>query len=238
MWTLISWVVVIGCKPYAVFQTSRHYSLTFSRQTVIEAFQNCGYLRGDADFSHGLEGGTPLSNLLVCQWDRRFDEGYPTTIAPGLFLEDRPASNLDTTQIATLIGISSISAILRLASVLDCRVEDGDLLLKTACWQSLTPVERVELLKDLAITANLEGFEGMAAEDLARAPSIIYTLLESFLRQRDPLAALVLREAYLKSSDLTKLAETERDCFVHMLTVVCSMAAAGDSPSDTSIAVT
>jgi hypothetical protein len=119
--------------------------------------------------------------------------------------------------------------------VLDCRAEDGDLLLRTACWQSLTPVDRVELLKDLAITADLEGFEGMAAEDLARASSIIYTLLESFLRQRDPLAALVLREAHLKSSDITKLAEIERDCFVHMLTVVCSMAVAGDSPSDTSI---
>jgi hypothetical protein len=91
MWILTTWVVVIGCKPYAVIQKSRHYSLTLSRRTVMEAFQNCGYLRGDADFSHGLEGGTPLSNLLVCQWDRRFDEGYPIPIAPGVLLEDRSA---------------------------------------------------------------------------------------------------------------------------------------------------
>jgi hypothetical protein len=76
-------------------------------------------------------------------------------------------------QIVTLLVVSGISAILGLAPVLDCRVEDGDLSLRTACWQSLTPVERIELLKDLAITANLEGFEGMAAEDLSRAPSMM-----------------------------------------------------------------
>jgi hypothetical protein len=203
----------------------------------MEAFQDNGYLRGDADFSHGLEGGTSLSKLLVYQWDRRFDEGYPILIAPGLFLEDRPVSNLDTMQIATLLGFSGISAILRLASVLDCRVENGDLSLRTACWQSLTPVERVELLKDLAITANLEGFEGMAAEDLSRAPPMMYLLLHSFFRRRNPLAALVLREAYLKSSNRTNFAEIKIDAFVDMLTIVCSIAAAGDVPGDTSIIV-
>lgn len=204
----------------------------------MEAFQDRGYLRGDADFAHGLEGGTPLFNLLACQWDRRFDEGYPVPIAPGLLLEDRPVSNMNTKQISTFLRISSIPSILRLASVLDCRVEDGDLSLRTACWQSLAPVERVGLLKDLATTANLEKFEGMAAEDLARAPPMIYTLLESFLRPRDPLAALVLHEVQLKSSDATKLAEIERDRFAHMLTVVCSMAAAEDSHNNTSIFVT
>lgn len=203
----------------------------------MDAFQNNGYLRGDADFSHGLEGGTSLSKLLVSQWDRRFDEGYPILIAPGLFLEDRPASNLDTMQIATLLWVSGNSSILKLASVLDCRVEDGDLSLRTACWHSLTPVERLELLRDLAITANLEGFEGMAAEDLSRAPPLMYILLESFFRRRDPLAALILRGAYLKSSNRSNLAEIESNAFVDMLSIVCSIAAAGDVPSDTSIVV-
>lgn len=203
----------------------------------MEAFQDNGYLRGDADFSRGLEGGTSLSKLLACQWDKRFDEGYPILIAPGLFLEDRQASNLDTMQMVTLLATSGISAILRLASVLDCRVEDGHLSLRTACWQSLNPGDRDELLKDLAVTANLEGFEGMAAEDFSRAPPMMYILLESFLRRRDPLAALILRETYLKSSNRTNLMETETDAFVDMLTTICSIAAARDVPSDTSIVV-
>jgi hypothetical protein len=78
-----------------------------------------------------------------------------------------------TMQIVTLLVVSGISAILGLAPVLDCRVKDGDLSLRTACWQSLIPVERIELLKDLAITANLEGFEGMAAGDIPRAPPMM-----------------------------------------------------------------
>jgi hypothetical protein len=155
----------------------------------------------------------------------------------GLFLEDKPASNLNTMQIATLLGFSGISPTLRSPSVLDCRVENGDLSLRTACWQSLPPVERVELLKNLAITANLEGFEGMVAESLSRAPSMMYMLLHSFFQRRDPLAALILREAYLKSFNRTDFAEIEIDAFVDMLTTVCSIAAAGDVRSDTSIIV-
>jgi hypothetical protein len=195
----------------------------------MEAFQARGYLRKDANFFRGLEGGQPLSNLLACQWDVRFDQGRPVTVAPGLFLEDRPASSLDSTQTAILLRSSSTPALLRLASVLDCRVEDGDFALRMQSWQSLVRKSRIELLEEFATTANLEGFEGMAAENLSRAPPTVLTLLEIFLRGSHTLAALVLRGACSRNLDASKLAETERDGFTDMLAAVCSMAGAEDA---------
>jgi hypothetical protein len=135
----------------------------------MEAFQHCGYLRGDADFSRGIEGGEPLLNLLTNQRDTRFDAGHPAPMAPGVFLENRPASTATAAHIASHLMESTLPGLLRLADVLDCRVEDGRLSHRVVHWQSCTLKSYLELLQDLATAANLEGFEGMAAEDLAQA---------------------------------------------------------------------
>jgi hypothetical protein len=195
----------------------------------MKAFQHCGYLRGDVDFSRGLEGGEPLLNLLACQWDIRFDAGHPVDMAPGIFLESRPASTAGTVQIATQLGLSTLRTLLRLANVLDRRLEEGDLSYRVVHWQSCTPESHFRLLQDLATTANLEGFEGMAAEDLSQAPHESFTLLELFLRERYALAALALRESRTQRFDHKE--NVQQDTFAQMLTVICSMAGAAIEPS-------
>jgi hypothetical protein len=85
----------------------------------MEAFQYSGYLRGDVDFSRGIEGGEPLNNLLTRQWDVRYDLGHPIPTAPGIFLENRSASTAGTARIADRLGFSSLPALLELANVLE-----------------------------------------------------------------------------------------------------------------------
>lgn len=194
----------------------------------MEAFQCSGYLRGDVDFSCGIEGGEPLANLLTCQWDARHDLGFPTPIAPGVFLENRPASTAGTTQIAIHLGLSSLPALLRLANVLDCRVEDGGFSERVMQWQQCSLESHIELLQDLAATSNLESFEGMAGEDLTQAPCEVITLLESYLREHHIVAAFSLAQGRLHRSARSVPVRVQRDLFVHMLTAVCSMAGAAD----------
>jgi len=194
----------------------------------MEAFQDSGYLGRDVDFSRGMEGGQPLSNLLMCQWDKRCDLGYPTSKAPGVFLENRPASTAGTAQIAMHLRSSSLPALLRLANVLDCRVENGDLSDRVMQWQRSSQESHDMLLGDLAAVSNLESFEGMAGEDLTQAPYEMVTLLKSYLESRYVLAALALEETILHQSDRSPPIQYQRDLFVRMLTAVCSMAGATD----------
>jgi hypothetical protein len=194
----------------------------------MEAFQYSGYLRGDVDFSRGIEGGEPLNNLLTRQWDVRYDLGHPIPTAPGIFLENRSASTAGTARIADRLGFSSLPALLELANVLDCRSEDGDLSNRVMRWQRCSLANHVELLQDLATVSNLENFEGMAGEDLTQAPYEMINLLRSYLRERYGLAASALDKALSQRSNQSAPVSNPGDPFVLMLTAVCSMAGAAD----------
>jgi hypothetical protein len=145
----------------------------------MKAFQHCDYRRVIVDFSRGPGGIEPLLNFLTCQWDMKLNAGHPINMAPGVFLENRPAPTVSTVQIAFQLGLSTLRAPLKLANVLDCRLEEGDLSYRVVRWQLCTLESQLQLLQDLATTANLEGFEGMAAEDLAQASQENFTLLTS-----------------------------------------------------------
>jgi hypothetical protein len=197
----------------------------------MKAFQHCGYRRVIVDFSRGPEEIQPLLSFLTCQWDTKLIAGHPINMAPGVFLENRPASTASTVQIATQLGLSTLRALLKLANVLDCRLEEGDLSYRVVRWQLCTLESQFQLLQDLATTANLEGFEGMAAEDLAQASHENFTLLELFLRERHVIAALALRTRLAQRFDLKDPADIQKDIFAHILTVTCSMFEAAIEPS-------
>lgn len=190
----------------------------------MDALRLCGFLRADTDFSRGLDGGQPLLKLLRCQWDRRIGRGHPAAIAPGLFIGHRFGLCVSITEIAALLEVSSLPALQQLAGVLDSRLEHGDLSVRVMMWRFCTPDSHVALLRDLASTANLEGFEGMAAADLVQASHKSLTLLERFLRERNTLAPLITREACPQGSKQD--GSHQHDSFVQMLAAVCSMAGA------------
>ena len=208
-------------------------------KSVLGFLRESGYLRHDVNFDQGNDGHQSLNRLLAHQWDRRQDQGVPVSIVPGLFLRTQQASFLNEHGLLQVLQGANLHshAMEALATMMDRRTVsellDGFkkfLGAMNRLPQALANARRTFYLKEFARLATLEGFEGMAAQDLAtaagtREPTIVQMLGQLYT---------CLRGRY--SDSQTAMVGAQRtqgvDKLIYMLVAVCGMAGDEDEDED------
>jgi hypothetical protein len=208
-------------------------------KSVFGFLRQSGYLRPDVDFDQGIDDHEPLNRLLAHQWDSRQDEGVSVPIVPGLFLRTQRASILTQQSLLQVLLRADLGsdAIEALATMMGRRT-DSELLeefkmfrsVMTRLPQAESNARRTHYLHQFAQLATLEGFEGMAAQDLATAAGA-----------GDPTVALMLGQLYTclqdrYSDSQTAMIRAQRasgdDKLIYMLITVCGMAGDEDEDED------
>jgi hypothetical protein len=218
--------------------------LTQHSKSVLQLLLTQGFLRADVNLAVGIEEHESPDHLLACQWDARSDEGIPAQIFPGIFLGQRGASTLSMDGIQQKLQTATPESLSRLAGTLDFRTEQDIItpyknyrayldecasrgIISNVNIQRYIIAQNSQFTRQFAQLANLEGFEGMAAEDLAmaagdRATGFLFEGLHACLENRYSKARSYLTSARQASNS---------DKFVYMLIAVCDMAGAED-PED------
>lgn len=189
-------------------------------------FRSAGYLSRSADFTQGLEDGMPSVDLLLeCQWDLRdhADVRRRAPIVPGLFL-GRPSQQMDHTSIKTIMTSASLRSLIVLAQTLNPMNPQPGNGAFTARLSRHRPGTNdwEDLLQDLAETANLQGFEGIAAADLTRSTPHTYPRLGEYLQNRYA-RAFTMWQLGLSHHNGQRV-QQPGDLYVYMLVLVCSLA--------------
>lgn len=218
--------------------------LTRNSKSVLDSLLVSGFLREDVNLASGIEGSQSPDHLLDCQWDARLNNGIRAQMFPGIFLGAHQSSSLSIAGIQQRLLTANPRSLIRLAKTLDRRNDQPDTNLGAQYTQflrwaaSLEQNQRPnEMIRNQQLSytglfarlANLEEFEGMAAEDLATAAantgaSQLFQRLDLCLSNRYSEAQSCLKEA--------RQSPHPGDRFVYSLIAVCDMAGDEDEEDE------